>query len=95
MTEARTDVTGERTRRLDSDAAAVQILTIHGSKGLQFPVVYLPFVSDLYPRVPDHPLFHDDGRPTLPRRHRTRLAARRAPPSGRRPARTCACCTSR
>ncbi len=66
MTEARSDVTGERTRRLDSDAAAVQILTIHGSKGLQFPVVYLPFVSDLFPRVPDHPLFHDgDGRRCL------------------------------
>jgi len=60
MAQARLDVTGERTRRLDSDAAAVQILTIHGSKGLQFPVVYLPFLSDLYPRTPDFPLFHDD-----------------------------------
>ena len=60
MDQARLDVTGERTRRLDSDAAAVQILTIHGSKGLQFPVVYLPFLADLYPRTPDFPLFHDD-----------------------------------
>ena len=60
MSQARLDVTGERTRRLDSDAAAVQILTVHGSKGLQFPVVYLPFLSDLYPRTPEFPLFHDD-----------------------------------
>ncbi len=59
MADARLDVAGERTRRLDSDAAAVQILTIHGSKGLQFPVVHLPFVSDLYPRTPEFPLFHD------------------------------------
>jgi len=28
--------------RLESDADAVQILTIHGSKGLQYPVVYCP-----------------------------------------------------
>jgi exodeoxyribonuclease V beta subunit len=60
MAEARSDVSGERTRRLDSDAAAVQIMTIHGSKGLQFPVVYLPFAADLWPRTPDFPLFHDD-----------------------------------
>ena len=66
MTDARSDVAGERTRRLDSDAAAVQILTIHGSKGLQFPVVYLPFASDLFPRTPSMPLFHDeDGRRCL------------------------------
>ncbi|TDD58619.1 exodeoxyribonuclease V subunit beta [Kribbella antibiotica] len=35
--------TAERTRRLDSDAAAVQIMTVWVSKGLQYPVVYLPF----------------------------------------------------
>lgn len=32
----------ERTRRLDTDEAAVQISTVHGSKGLQYPVVYMP-----------------------------------------------------
>ena len=33
----------ERFRRLDNDAAAVQVMTVFGAKGLQFPVVYLPF----------------------------------------------------
>ncbi len=32
--------------RLESDADAVQILTIHGSKGLQYPVVYCPDLWD-------------------------------------------------
>ena len=49
----------ERTRRLDSDAAAVQLVTIHASKGLQYPVVYLPSLSDRFVPQPTRPLFHD------------------------------------
>ncbi len=56
----------ERTRRLDSDSDAVQVLTIHGSKGLQFPVVYLPTLGDLHVSTPAMPRFHDEqGRRTL------------------------------
>ncbi|KJF20774.1 AAA family ATPase [Rhodococcus sp. AD45-ID] len=36
----------DRSRRLDSDAAAVQIATVHASKGLEFPIVYVPFGWD-------------------------------------------------
>ncbi len=32
----------ERTRRLETDAQAVQVKTVHGAKGLQFPIVLLP-----------------------------------------------------
>lgn len=35
-----------RRRRLDVDAKAVQFVTIHGSKGLEYPVVYLPQLFD-------------------------------------------------
>ncbi len=35
----------ERTRRLDTDARAVQVMTIHRAKGLQFPLVLLPEAS--------------------------------------------------
>jgi exodeoxyribonuclease V beta subunit len=36
----------ELTQRLETDAQAVQVLTIHRSKGLEFPVVYVPFGWD-------------------------------------------------
>jgi exodeoxyribonuclease V beta subunit len=50
----------EASRRLESDAEAVQVLTIHRSKGLEFPVVYCPFLWDPF-RIQDDdtPIFHD------------------------------------
>jgi exodeoxyribonuclease V beta subunit len=43
VAEADQDTSDEdRSRRLESDAEAVQVLTIHRSKGLEFPVVYAP-----------------------------------------------------
>ncbi|GAB2870120.1 UvrD-helicase domain-containing protein [Nocardioides pacificus] len=65
MAEERVLVSSERTRRLDSDAEAVQLVTIHGSKGLQYPVVYLPFVGDRWVSEPAVPLFHGGGRRTI------------------------------
>ena len=50
----------ERTRRLDSDADAVQVVTIHRSKGLEFPVVYVPFAWDQFKPDIERPHFHDD-----------------------------------
>jgi exodeoxyribonuclease V beta subunit len=49
----------ERARRLESDAEAVQVITIHRSKGLEFPVVYCPFMWDGWTRRNDVPVFHD------------------------------------
>ncbi|WP_062989382.1 UvrD-helicase domain-containing protein [Nocardia anaemiae] len=53
----------DRSRRLDRDAAAVQIATVHASKGLEFPLVYLPFAWDNAKNpYPQTLLFHtDDG----------------------------------
>ncbi|MDQ3616756.1 MAG: UvrD-helicase domain-containing protein [Actinomycetota bacterium] len=60
MSDAAADTTEERSRRLDSDAAAVQIITVHRSKGLEFPVVYAPFLWDKWAdSKPDPMRLHD------------------------------------
>jgi exodeoxyribonuclease V beta subunit len=60
----------DRSRRLDSDADAVQVLTIHRAKGLEFPVVYCPYLWDSGPalRKGRPVVYHDltaDNRRTL------------------------------
>jgi exodeoxyribonuclease V beta subunit len=51
----------ERTRRLESDARAVQVITIHRSKGLEFPIVLFPYAWDGYIHRIGVPVFHDPG----------------------------------
>jgi exodeoxyribonuclease V beta subunit len=55
----------ERARRLESDADAVQVITIHRSKGLEFPIVYCPFAWDGHPFKSEVPVFHDPANANL------------------------------
>ena len=50
----------EKELRLESDDERVKILTIHRSKGLEFPVVFLPYAwaGPSGNRQPDHVAFH-------------------------------------
>jgi len=59
--EAGSDYAEERSRRLETDAAAVQVITVHASKGLQFPVVLVPFTWNRWvPKSPEILRYHVD-----------------------------------
>jgi exodeoxyribonuclease V beta subunit len=54
--------------RLETDADLVRVVTVHKSKGLEYPLVFLPFAADYRPvTAKDLPLkWHDDqGQPQL------------------------------
>ena len=55
---------GDATRRLDRDGRVVQLMTVHAAKGLEFPIVYVPFGWDGGRRSEESTfLFHEaDGR---------------------------------
>jgi exodeoxyribonuclease V beta subunit len=55
------DATEDTQLRLDTDRDAVQIVTIHKSKGLQYPVVFCPFIYGRARCPEDRALVHDGG----------------------------------
>ena len=57
--EANVEDAESRQRRLDTDAAAVQVLTIHAAKGLEYPIVMAPYLWDIPRITPRIPVFHD------------------------------------
>lgn len=65
LSNQRADPSGEsdeQVLRLESDAACVKVITIHKSKGLEYPLVLLPFIAAAAgarrPRIPSA-RFHD------------------------------------
>jgi exodeoxyribonuclease V beta subunit len=83
-----TRTTGEQQLRLESDATAVRLVTIHKSKGLEYPVVFCPFLwhGSKETRGDRTLLFHDEsadrkltldlGTPSPTRERHQALAAR-------------------
>jgi len=60
MAEDQPVTSADRSRMLDRDSAAIHIVTIHAAKGLEYPVVYLPFGWDgSKPRDVDALLLHE------------------------------------
>ncbi|MEN0069808.1 MAG: UvrD-helicase domain-containing protein, partial [Propionicimonas sp.] len=61
------NLSSDRTRRLETDRTAVQIMTVHKAKGLQFPVVLVPQAADLNLRDDEgvRLVFHEAGQRVL------------------------------
>ena len=59
-TTANVEEPESRQRRLETDADAVQVQTIHAAKGLQWPVVLVPYAWDVSTCKPPIPVFHGD-----------------------------------
>ncbi|MHC1479104.1 exodeoxyribonuclease V subunit beta [Frateuria aurantia] len=53
----------EQVIRLESDEALLRVVTIHKSKGLEYPLVFLPFVASFRAVKPEGPLLLRDGTP--------------------------------
>ena len=49
----------EHMLRLESDAEAIKIITVHKSKGLEFPIVFCPFLFESPPPGSEHVVCHD------------------------------------
>ncbi|MCL7942417.1 exodeoxyribonuclease V subunit beta [Marinobacter sp. ATCH36] len=51
-----------RTMRLESDAGLVKVVTVHKSKGLEYPLVFLPFATEVREEKPNQAFikYHDD-----------------------------------
>src|SRR5690606_30280067 len=63
MAEDQPVTSADRSRMLARDSAAIHIVTIHAAKGLEYPVVYLPFGWDgSKPRDVDALLLHEGDR---------------------------------
>ena len=70
-----------RQRRLETDADAVQVQTIHAAKGLQWPVVLVPYAWDVGSHKPAIPVFHPDEKPEpgVPRERLIDVGGKTAP----------------
>ena len=55
------DTADEQVLRLESDAALVRVVTIHKSKGLEYPLVFLPFICSFRDLNKKEPIRVHDG----------------------------------